>query len=93
MKSKATGDLIFHLPYYIFHLSLPVLNIYTNGDLAAMANDKCNMTNGKCSVQPLNRVMAQAQIFRLLFFLRLIPFGLNRGQIGGGLHLADRAPG
>src|SRR5215510_4707332 len=41
----------------------------------------------------LNRVMAQAQIFRLLFFLRLILLGLDRGRIGGGLHLADRAPG
>src|SRR5262245_66236225 len=41
----------------------------------------------------LNGVMAQAQIFRLLFFLRLIFLGPDRGQIGGGLHLTDGAPG
>src|SRR5262252_6286332 len=50
-----------------------------------------NMKYGLCDM--LNRIMAQAQIFRLLFFLRLILLGLDRGQIGGGLHLADRAPG
>src|SRR5262245_1573565 len=37
----------------------------------------------------LNGVMAQAQVFRLLFFLRFILLSFDPGEISGGFHLAD----
>src|SRR5215510_12311382 len=51
------------------------------------------MANGKCSAQLLNGVVAQAQIFRLLLILRFILLSIDRGEVRGGFHLADRAPG
>jgi hypothetical protein len=41
VDEEGRGIFIFHFPYYICHLPLPE----PNGE--AMANDKCNMENGK----------------------------------------------
>src|SRR2546428_9395023 len=85
MKSRASPEhqRLFHFPFAILHFPFAI---------AEMTNGKCNMANGKCSTLLLNGVMAQAQIFRLLFFLRFIFLSLDRREIGG-LHLANCAPG
>src|SRR2546422_10816506 len=43
-KSRRNSLCIYHFPYYICHLPLPVVV----AALLTMANDKCNMENGKC---------------------------------------------